>query len=111
MRMPSKPQITTFIGSATRFREAADLTPTSPRTIVRSWGMSGTSVADTYMMRRAASSRAMRLILLWIAFWGVRAPWLAQPLVGEEGFFSQIYSERPAGPLYAWYARVAGQDI
>jgi hypothetical protein len=53
----------------------------------------------------------MRLALLWLAFWGLRAPWIAQPLVGEEGTFSQVYSERPRGPDYQWLARVKGRDV
>lgn len=59
----------------------------------------------------AVHSRWLRTLLLWLAFWGLRLPWLNQPLVGEEGLFAQIYSERPAGPDYGWMAHINGRDF
>src|SRR5665213_3145574 len=50
------------------------------------------------------------LLVLFAAtlFWCTRAPWLRQPLVGEEGLYATIYSDLPAGPGYGLMVRYQG---
>ncbi|HEV2054726.1 MAG TPA: hypothetical protein VGV06_06070 [Methylomirabilota bacterium] len=43
-----------------------------------------------------------------LVFWVFRAPFLAQPLVGEEGIFADLYLNSPPGPDYGLMARING---
>ena len=60
--------------------------------------------------------RRLATILLWLAicagaYFGGRAAFLAQPPIGEEGIFANLFYSRPAGPAYLLLGRIDGREI
>ncbi len=45
------------------------------------------------------------------AYYATRAPFLTQPLLGEEGMFADLLAHSPQGPRYALMARIQGQEV
>ena len=60
---------------------------------------------------RSAAPRLFTAVLAALLFWCVRAPWMAQPLVGEEGLYAHLYDDRPAGPDYGLMCRIRGAAV
>lgn len=44
-------------------------------------------------------------------YFGGRAAFLAQPPIGEEGIFADLFYSRPAGPAYLLLGRIDGREI
>ena len=50
------------------------------------------------------------LLLITIVYFGARAPYFSQVLVGEEGLFAKVFYDHPRGPNYILAGRIDGQE-
>ena len=62
-------------------------------------------------MKAAPWKSVLVVLAVLVLYYISRAPFLTQPLLGEEGMFADLLARSPAGPRYALMGRIGGLEV